>query len=563
MNSVIYARYSSDNQREESIDGQLRECKAFAEKNDIQIVGTYIDRAFSARTDNRPDFQKMIKDSASKKFDVIIVWKLDRFARDRYDSAHYKALLRKNGVKVVSATEKISDGSEGILMEAVLEGMAEYYSAELSEKVVRGLTENALKCKFNGGCIPLGYTIDSEHHFQINPLIAPAVLDAFKRYADGATMKELADEMNAKGLRSVFGGKISIDSVARMLHNRRYIGEFKYRDIVHPNGIPAIVPQELFDRVQERMVTNKKAPAKHKAEDEYLLTTKLICGKCDCFMVGESGTSKTSAKYRYYKCASVKNHKGCDKKTVRKDWIEDLVIKQIQKVLFDDALIENLADMVIKLQEQENTTLPLLHKQYAEIQRGIDNILNAIQQGIITISTKQRLEDLENQKNELSVQIIKEEMAKPTLTKEQIIFWFHRFRKLNINKLEHRRRLINSFVNAIYLYDDKMIITFNYKNGTKTITFADLEKSGLSSDLTAHALPKQKDTCGCLFCFVVKAEGLEPRNSKVPALLTVNSPVDCLRIELIIKPLPKKAPNFRCFFLCLRCFTAILLAFSI
>ena len=492
MNSVIYARYSSDNQREESIEGQLRECKVFAEKNGIQIVGTYIDRAFSARTDNRPDFQKMIKDSASKKFDVIIVWKLDRFARDRYDSAHYKALLRKNGVKVVSATEKISDGSEGILMEAVLEGMAEYYSAELSEKVVRGLTENALKCKFNGGCIPLGYTIDSEHHFQINPLTAPAVLDAFKRYADGATMKELADEMNAKGLRSVFGGKISIDSVARMLHNRRYIGEFKYREIVHPNGIPAIVPQELFDRVQERMVTNKKAPAKHKAEDEYLLTTKLICGKCDCFMVGESGTSKTSTKYRYYKCASVKNHKGCDKKTVRKDWIEDLVIKQIQKVLFDDALIENLADMVMKLQEQENTTLPLLHKQYAEIQRGIDNLLNAIQQGIITASTKQRLEDLEKQKNKLSVQIVKEEMAKPTLTKEQIIFWFHRFRKLNINKLEHRRRLINSFVNAIYLYDDKMIITFNYKNGTKTITFDDLEKSGLSSDLTAHALPGKK-----------------------------------------------------------------------
>lgn len=503
MTAVIYARYSSDNQREESIEGQLRECKAFAENNDIQIVGTYIDRAFSARTDNRPDFQKMIKDSANKKFDLIIVWKLDRFARDRYDSVHYKALLRKNGVKVVSATEKISDGSEGILMEAVLEGMAEYYSAELSEKVVRGMTENALKCKFNGGCIPLGYTIDSEHHFQINPLTAPAVLDAFKRYADGATMKELADEMNAKGLRSVFGGKISIDSIARMLHNRRYIGEFKYRDIVHPNGIPAIVPQELFDHVQERMVTNKKAPAKHKAEDEYLLTTKLICGKCDCFMVGESGTSKTSAKFRYYKCASVKNHKGCDKKTVRKDWIEDLVIKQIQKVLFDDALIENLADMVIKLQEQENTTLPLLHKQYAEIQRGIDNLLNAIQQGIITASTKQRLEDLEKQKNELSVQIIKEEMAKPTLTKEQIIFWFHRFRKLNINKLEHRRRLINSFVNAIYLHDDKMIITFNYKNGTKTITFADLEKSGLSSDLTAHALPKRNShRFGDCFFFV-------------------------------------------------------------
>ena len=160
MTGVIYARYSSDNQREESIEGQLRECRAFAEKNDIQIVDTYIDRALSAKTDNRPDFQRMIKDSANGLFDTVIVQKLDRFARNRYDSAHYKSILRKNGVKVISATELISDSAEGILLESMLEGMAEYYSAELSEKVVRGLTENALKCKYNGGTLPIGYTIE-------------------------------------------------------------------------------------------------------------------------------------------------------------------------------------------------------------------------------------------------------------------------------------------------------------------------------------------------------------------------------------------------------------------
>ena len=502
MTAVIYARYSSDNQREESIEGQLRECKAFAEKNDIQIVGTYIDRAFSARTDNRPDFQKMIKDSASKKFELIIVWKLDRFAHDRYDSAHYKAALRKNGVKVISATEKISDGSEGILMEAVLEGMAEYYSAELSEKVVRGLTENAYKCKFNGGTLPLGYTIDSEQHFQIDPLVAPAVLEAFKCYAEGASMTEIAQEMNAKGLRSAFGGKIGVDMVTRMLKNRRYIGEFKYRDIVHPRGIPPIIPDELFDRVQRRMAANKKAPAKHKAEDEYLLTTKLRCGKCDCFMVGESGTSKTSTVYRYYKCVGVKKHSGCDKKTVKKDWIEDLVVKQIEKVLFDDAFLEKIADRIMEIQGKENTVLPMLRKQYADIQRGTDNLLNAIQQGIITSSTKQRLEDLEKQKNDISVQIIKEEMSKPLLTKEQILFWFHRFRKYNTRRLNHKRRLIDSFINTIYLYDDKMVITFNYKDGAETISLSEIENSDLSSDLTASALPKQKDTFGCLFCFI-------------------------------------------------------------
>lgn len=147
MKAVIYARYSSDNQREESIEGQIRECTAFAEKNGITILRHYIDRAFSAKTDNRPEFQNMIKDSGKRLFDMIIVWKLDRFARNRYDSARYKATLKKNGVKVVSATEVISDGAEGIILESVLEGYAEYYSADLSEKVVRGMTENALKSK--------------------------------------------------------------------------------------------------------------------------------------------------------------------------------------------------------------------------------------------------------------------------------------------------------------------------------------------------------------------------------------------------------------------------------
>lgn len=185
MKGAIYARYSSDNQREESIEGQLRECKAFAEKNDIQIVETYIDRAFSVRTDRRPDFQRMIKDSEKNMFDVVLVWKLDRFARNRYDSAHYKSILKRNGVKVISATEIISQGAEGILLESLLEGYVEYYSAKLSEKVIRGMKENALKYKYNGETLPIGYMIDSEQYFQIDPLTAPAVLDAFKHYAGG------------------------------------------------------------------------------------------------------------------------------------------------------------------------------------------------------------------------------------------------------------------------------------------------------------------------------------------------------------------------------------------
>ncbi len=125
----------ADSPREESIQGQIRECTAFAEKNGITVLRHYIDRAFSAKTDNRPEFQNMIKDSNKKLFDTVIAWKLDRFARNRYDSARHKATLKKNGVKVVSATEAIADGSVGIMMETILEGMAEYYSVDLSKRL--------------------------------------------------------------------------------------------------------------------------------------------------------------------------------------------------------------------------------------------------------------------------------------------------------------------------------------------------------------------------------------------------------------------------------------------
>ena len=490
MNGVIYARYSSDNQREESIEGQIRECKEFAEKNDIQIIETYIDRALSAKTDNRPDFQRMIKESSKKKFEIVIVWKLDRFARNKYDSARYRHILNKNGVKIISATERISDGPEGILLTSLLEGMAEYYSADLAEKVVRGMTDNALKCKFNGGTLPIGYVVNKEQYFEIDPITAPVVLDTFRQYANGSTMKQVTDMMNMKGIRTTRGGKISIDTVTRMLHNRRYIGEYKYRDIVTPGGIPAIVPEELFNKVQDRMAQTKKAPAKHKAEDEYLLTTKLFCGKCGCFMVGESGTSRTNKVHHYYKCVSVKNHKGCDKKTVKKDWIENLVVDQIRILINDDEFINKLADGVIEVINKENVMLPILQNQLKEVQKQIDNFVKAIGMGIITQSTKERMEELEKQKGELSIQIMKEEMAKPTLTKEEIVFWLEKLRKLNPDKLEHRRKLIDSFINAIFLYDDRIVITFNYKNGTKEVTFKDLEKSSLGSDLTALAAPK-------------------------------------------------------------------------
>ena len=202
---VIYARYSCDHQREESSEGQLRECNEYCKKHDIIIIKEYIDRALSAKTDNRPSFQQMIKDSSLKKFDCIIVWKIDRFARNRADTYKYKTILKNNGVKVISATEHISDTAEGIILESMLEGMAEYYSADLSQKVKRGMTENLLKGYFNGGTIPYGYAV-KEKRLIINDeeaKIIHRIFDLYTKqlYSIGEIVKRFKNEniLNRKG----------------------------------------------------------------------------------------------------------------------------------------------------------------------------------------------------------------------------------------------------------------------------------------------------------------------------------------------------------------------------
>ena len=512
MTAVIYARYSSDNQREESIEGQIRECTAYAEKNGITVVKHYIDRALSAKTDNRPDFQQMIKDSEKRLFDIVLVWKLDRFARNRYDSAHYEYQLERNHVKLVSATEPISDSPAGIMVKSMLTGMAEYYSAELSEKVVRGMTENVLKGKYNGGTIPIGFKVDEEKFFQVDPLKAPFVVEAFQRYNDGATMKELMNWLNDSGVTTNRNQKFTYNSVQTLLTNKRYIGENHFKDIVMPDSIPAIVDKDLFEEVQQKIKKNSRAPARHKAEDDYLLTTKLFCGMCGAMMFGECGTGRNKVVHHYYKCATAKRFKTCKKKTVRKEWLEDLVIAETMKLIQDDAVIDAIVAEVMELQEQENTTLPLLEKQMREVENGIENMLNAIQAGVLTNSTKSRLEKLEAQQKELEVRIAEEKIARPRLSENQVRFWLTRFRKLDPNVKSHRETLINTFVNAVYLYDEKVLIAFNYKDGTKTISFNEIAakdaSEGNGSDLGCFAPPRTPVSNGYRsFCFICLAKG--------------------------------------------------------
>ena len=500
MTAVIYARYSSDNQREESIEGQIRECTAYAEKNGITVIKHYIDRAFSAKTDNRPEFQQMIKDSGKKLFDVVLVWKFDRFARNRFDSANYKMILKKNGVHLISVMEPIAEGSQGILVETLLEGMAEYYSAELSEKVIRGQTENALKGKCTGGTGTIGYKIDEDKFYHLDPLTAPLVLEAFQRYDNGDKMVEIVNFLNDKGVRNMLGGKMTHSSVNTMLKNRRYIGELSFRDIVVPDAIPVIVPKDLFDRVQKRLDKNKRAPACGKADEEYLLTTKLFCGKCGTLMGGESGTSHMGNTYYYYKCGKAKRHgkAHCDLKAIRKEPLERFVVETAIKVIFSDEIIERLIDLIMEAQQQENTRLPVLKDQLRDTEKRLANLLEAIEQGILTPTTKQRLDELEARKEALNTSILEEELKKPVLTREWMRFWFEKFRKGDMRDMEHQRQIIDTFVNSVYVFDDRVVLNFNFTDDSKTISREEV----LGSSAVDNAPPDQKGITHCVVPFL-------------------------------------------------------------
>lgn len=482
MNGVIYARYSDHTQREESIEGQIRICKQYAEEIGVTIIHCYIDRAQTAKTDDRIEFQKMIRDSRTHAFEVVIVYQLDRFARSRYDSAIYKYQLKKNGVKVLSAKEKISDDASGILVEGVLESMAEYYSEELSQKIRRGQTENALKGKNNGGGIPLGYQLNpATQKLEIDPMTAPLVLEIFQRYADGETKKAIVDSLNERGILTRKGKPFTLGSFNTIFSNRKYIGEYRYRDTIIPDGVPPIVPLELFEAVQVRVGSNKRAPGRMKADVDYLLSCKLFCGSCGTMMVGESGTSKTGVIHYYYKCGQAKRTHVCKKRAVQKEPIEKLVVQTVAQYILRDDVIRSIAKLVVEYQEQEDPTPRLLEKQKKEVHKKIQNILTAIENGAYSEALQKRLAELEAQQEELEIQYAQVSIHRLRFMGEDIIRWLEHFRDMDLEDTECQKQMIDCFVQKVYVYDDRLVLIFNVSSTEEEVPFDLVQSSDFAT----------------------------------------------------------------------------------
>lgn len=485
-NCVIYARYSSDQQRVESIEGQIRECTAFAKKEDLNIIKIYTDKAMSARTDHRPGFKKMIQDSAKGSFQYVLVYQLDRFSRNRYDSAMYKAKLKNNGVKVLSAMENISDDATGIVLESVLEGIAEYYSAELSMKVTRGMTENALKGVWPGGTVLQGYKLDENKKLIIDEKYKPMVEFIFQEYIKGCRMETIARQVNAMGYKRKSGKPFTMQSIAGILDNEKYTGTFIWKDIRIEQCYPAIIDYETYYHVQElRKLRTKK---KNSKSEIYQLTTKLVCGKCGAAYIGMSARSSNGSTHYYYACYNRRKHGSCDAKNIRCADIENLIIEHTYKMLQDETIINKIARQAVRAQnipQVEDNTLERLKSDLAAKENEIKNYMKAIASGLHSVAMNAAIESAEHQIEQLKQAIAKEELKKPAfvITEDHIKFFLHKILQGDHSAAASRERMIDTFIRQITIYDDHLEIAYNYKSEPPTLNNLQVIKSSLSSGM--------------------------------------------------------------------------------
>lgn len=484
-NAVIYARYSSDKQTEQSIEGQLRICTAYAEQNNLNIVHHYIDRAMSGTNDRRPEFQQMISDSSGKQFKYIIVYKFDRFARNMYDSAIYEHKLEQNGVKVLSATEQVGDGNESLIIKAVLRAMAEMYSRQLSDNVKRGMRESALKANSTGGAIPFGYRLENKKLVP-DERTAPFAKFIFDEYAAGRSKTAILQELHDKGCRKSNGKALTIQNLTYILSNIKYTGVFKFKDIVVDDGCPALVSKDLFERCQKRAESERKKYGNSVKDTDYLLVGKLYCGYCKKPMIGDCGTSRNGDKHHYYTCYTRKSRRRtgetCRKKSERKDFLEWYVVQQVKEYILDDRRIEIIADAIIKKFKEifDGSGEDALQSRLKSIDREVDNAVDAL------LKTKNpaaidkinaRLEDLETEKNNVESELAKLRITKNVVPdREDLISWLKSFQGDALD-LDYQKKMIDTFINAIYLYDDKVIICFNLKDGKQISEIEELEHS--------------------------------------------------------------------------------------
>ena len=490
-NAVVYARYSSHNQQEQSIEGQIAAAYKYAQDKGYTIIQEYCDRAKTGTNDNREEFQRMLKDCEKKQFSVIICWKVDRFGRNREEIMYNKYRAKKNGVRVEYVAENVGSGPEGVILESLFEGMAEYFSIQLSQNVKRGLLEAAKKHHVINGTIAFGYMAGPDKTYQINPEEAPAVKTIFEKYANGESESSIIKYLNDHGYRTRRGTPFNKSSLSPMLRNEKYIGTYIYKDIIHDeDAIPAIIDKTTFAKVQEMLKTNSRKPVYSWTRSDYVLTGKLFCGLCGGPMVGKAGTSHTGDRYSYYSCSNRHVSKTCSKATIRQDRIEAAVNSCVSDLLHDPDRFNEIIEHTWAYYESQDSVkceIESIESVLADTEKRIINLMRALESISDPAPLIERINELKKQKEEIQLDLSRKRIeAGISLTKDHIIFFMEKCRDMAAFGNDAKKQLISTFVNSVFLYDDRMTIAFNYSGDQNKITIKDIEKvascEGFASD---------------------------------------------------------------------------------
>lgn len=518
---VIYARYSSDRQTEQSIEGQLRDCREYAQRNDIAIVGTYIDRATTGTNDNREQFQKMLKDSDKKAWDYVLCYKLDRFSRNKYEMAIHRKHLKDNGVKILSAKENIPETPEGVLLESLLEGMNQYYSEELSQKTKRGLRETRIKGNYMGGPINYGYKVVHETTDEqtvakvaVNEDEAPILLHIFEAYAAGNRIPDIVRELNDRGIKNR-GNPFTVNSIYFMLQQKKYTGTYTIHGETFNKIYPAIIPKELYQIVRKRVDANKTG--KHVIGVDYILMGKCFCGYCGKQLRSAAGTTTDGTILRYYRCPYSKKDPDGHNQSVRKEVLEEIVVNALTEELTKPSNLKILTDKVFELycaKFTDDIDLRRYEKELAATDKAIKNILAAIEEGIFTPSTKQRLTELEAKKARIEQAItIESAREKNMLTKEDIERYITDAIKLSA------KQMVELLVERIDVFTNKICIKLKYSDTPPEppTDFSDEMSTQMDTDNTHNTeIPDRNNSCRgfLLFSFTKTHEISQTRTYK-------------------------------------------------
>lgn len=490
MNVVLYMRYSSDAQTEQSIEGQDRVCSEFCRREGYTIIHKYIDRATSASKDidKRLQFLRMIEDAAAGSFQAVVVYKLDRFARNRYDSAVFKAKLKKAGVQVISATENISNSPEGVILESVLEGIAEYYSMELAQKIRRGQVESMAKGNYLGGIVPLGYKIVNKKYV-VDPETAPVAQEIFRQYSSGTPTKEIIDSLNSRGYRTARGAMFNRSSFHAMLRSEIYIGTLRRGDLVNVGAVPALIDESVFYAARKRAESQKRGKKMKKTEQngcDYKLSGKLYCGECGEVMHGKCATSKTGQKHYYYECRGNYAKKTCSKSRVKKDWLEDCVVDLVSEIIKPE-VIDQLAEAAVSQNQkdiEEQTQVNLLKKSLSAAKNKMNNLLRIAENGADPEYIVPKINSLSAEIKELEANLAEQEANVIEITKEQCVYFLTQFLSGDFHDKSFRDHVFDILVKKVTIWEKtdntcKIAVELNVINETHALVGVGSHNVGL------------------------------------------------------------------------------------